>query len=70
MQPNSPAESAGLKTYDVILSAGTQSQPADWITPSNQLPNYLDQVGYNVPVRLHVYRATEQRDFWVWAYPR
>lgn len=66
----SPAEAAGLKTYDVILSAGTQTQPAAWITPSNQLPDILDRVGYNVPVRLHVYRKTGLNDFWVWVYPR
>ncbi len=70
VQPNSPAANAGLKTYDVILSAGTQTQPADWITPSNLLPDYLDRVGYNVPVKLHIYRASERRDFWVWVYPR
>ncbi len=66
----SPAEAAGLRSYDLILSAGTQSQQAAWIMPTNQLPDYLDRVGYNVPVRLHIYRAAEQRDFWVWVYPK
>ena len=70
VHPHSPAEEAGLRSYDVILSAGTQSEQANWITPSHQLPDYLDRVGYNVPVSLHIYRATEQRDFWVWVNPR
>ena len=70
VHPGSPAEAAGLRSYDVILSAGTQTQPADWITPSNQLSNYLDRVGYNVPVRVHIYRATGPCDFWTWVHPR
>lgn len=70
VHPGSAAEAAGLRSYDVILSAGTETQPADWITPSNQLSDYLDRVGYNVPVRVHVYRATGPCDFWVWVHPR
>ncbi len=70
VRPGSPASAAGLAVGDVLASMSSQGQAAEWITPRNQLSDFLVRHGAGVPVTLHVYRIAERRDFFVSATPQ